>query len=64
MAGRKGPGRPPGILKPDARRRAVTVKFNDAEYARLEAAAQAESLPIAEYIRGAIDLAYARGSTR
>lgn len=59
---KRGRGRP--SLGTAARRRVVTVKFTDTEYAELEADAAAEVLPVADYIRACIALTRARGSTR
>lgn len=61
---KRRPGRPPGILKPDARRRKVTVRYTDAEYAQLEELARNEVLSVSDTVREATKLAIARGSAR
>lgn len=47
-----------------ARRRFVTVKFTDAEYALIAELAEREVLPVADVIRAGALIAVARGSTR
>ena len=57
-----GAGRP--SLGNAARRRAVTVRFTDAEFAEFQRAADLEVLSLSDYLRAAAELAIARGSTR
>lgn len=57
---KRGPGKPPGSIKPDARRVAIKLRWKESEIAVVKAAAEAAGEDLSHFIRqGALDRAAA-----